>query len=108
MSKNSEYVKLKNYERKIKSPSIIYANFESALVPENNENQNPEESCTNKHKKHNACSYSYKLVCVNDKFSKPFKTYLGQDEVYNFINNMIEESKYCNDVIKKNILTKNL
>ena len=41
--------------------------FESALVPE----------------------------CVNDKFSKPFKSYLDKDAVYNFISTMIEETKYC-------------
>ena len=29
------------------------------------------------------------------------KTYLGKDEVYNFINNMIEENKYCLNVMKK-------
>ena len=23
-------------------------------------------------------------VCADDKFSKPFKTYLGEDAVYNF------------------------
>ena len=40
-------------------------------------------------------------VCVDDKFSKPFQTYLGEDAVYNFINNMIEESKYCSEVMKK-------
>ena len=34
-------------------------------------------------------------------------TYLGEDAVYNFTNSMIEESKYCSDVVK-NILTKNL
>ena len=28
--------------------------------------------------------------------------YLGEDPVYNFINNMIEESKYCIKVMKKN------
>ena len=33
--------------------------------------------------------------------SKPFKTNLGKDAVYNFINSMIEESKYCNKVMKK-------
>ena len=38
------YVKFKNYERKTKSPFIIYVNFESVLVPEGNEKQNPEES----------------------------------------------------------------
>ena len=50
-------------------------------------------------KKDITCSYGYKLVCVDDKFSKPFKTYLGEDAVYNFINNRIEESKCCSDVI---------
>ena len=40
-------------------------------------------------------------MCVDDKFSKPFKTYLEKDSVYNFINNMIEESNYCNEVMEK-------
>ena len=47
------------------------------------------------------CSYGYKLVCLDDKFSKPFKTYLGKDVVYNFINSVTEESKCCSEVIKK-------
>ena len=47
-------------------------------------------------------------VCVDDKFSKPFKSYLGEDTVYNFINSRIEESKYCSDVMKKHFITKNL
>ena len=44
---------------------MIYADFESTLVPENNEKQNPNESYTNKYQKHVACSCGYKLVCVN-------------------------------------------
>ena len=50
-----------------------------------------------------ACSYGYKLACVDDKFSKPFKSYLDDDAVKNFINSMIEESKYCNEVMEKKI-----
>ena len=65
------------------------------LVPEDNGRQNPEESYTNKYQKHIACSYGYKLLWVYDKFNKPFRTYSGKDAVYNFINNIIEESKYC-------------
>ena len=42
MPKKGEYVKFKNYERKIKSPFTTYAGFESILVPENNGKQNPE------------------------------------------------------------------
>ena len=79
----------------------MYADFESILVPEGNRKQNPEESYTNKYQKYIACIYGYKLVCVDDKFSMFFKTYLGKDALYNFINSMIEQSKYCSGVIKK-------
>ena len=43
----------------------------------------------------------YKLVCFDDRYCKPFKIYLGEDAVHKFTNSRIEESKYCNDVIKK-------
>ena len=50
-------------------------------MPEDNGKQNPDEFYTNKHQEHIACSYVYKLVCVDDKFNKPFKIYLGEDPV---------------------------
>ena len=55
----------------------------------------------NNYQKNVACSFGCKLVCVDNEFSKPFKSYLGEDAIYNFINSMIEESKYCSDVMKK-------
>ena len=78
---------------------MIYPDFESILVPEDNEKQNANESYTNKYQNHFACNYGYKLVCVDDIFNKPFKSYLGEDSVYNFISSMIEDSKYCSDVM---------
>ena len=102
MPKKGEYVKFKNFERKIKSPFMIYADFESILVPEDNGKQNPNKFYTNKYQKHVACSYGYKLVCANDKFINPFKSYLGEDSDFNFISSVIKESKYCSDVIKTN------
>ena len=90
--KKGEHVTFKNYERKIKSPFMIHSNFESILEPEDNRKQNPDEPYTKKYQKHVACSYGYKLVCVNDKFSKP---YLGEYASYNFIN------KCCTNIMKK-------
>ena len=124
MPKKGEYVRFKNYEREIKPPIMIYADFENILVPEDNKKQYPGESYTNKYQKHVACSYIYKLICVDDNFIKPFKSslvedalrekcpntdqknsvsgpFLHSDAVYNFVNSLIEESKYCNDVMKK-------
>ena len=64
MPQKVEYVKLRNYERKIKSPFIIYADCERILMPEDNKKQNPKEFHTT--------SYGFKLVCADDKFSKAF------------------------------------
>ena len=40
----SEYVILQNYKRMIKLPFMIYVDFESILVPEDNGKQNRNES----------------------------------------------------------------
>ena len=72
---------------------MVYANFESVLVPEDNGKQIPEEFYTNKHQKHVVYSYDYKQACVDERFSKPFRSYLGENAIYNFINSIIKESK---------------
>ena len=71
--KDVEYVGYKNYERKTKSPFMIFAGFESILVLEEYGKQNPDES--NKYQKHITCCCGYKLVCVDDKFSQPFNSF---------------------------------
>ena len=98
--KKGKYVKFKNFKRKIKSTFMTHTGLESILVPEDNGKQNPEELYTNKYQKHVDCSCDYKLVCVDYKFSKPFKSYLGEDAICNFINGMIAESKYFTDITK--------
>ena len=85
MTKKGEYVEFKNFERKIKSSFMIYADFESILVPDDNGKQNPNESYTNKYQKHVACRYVYKLVYTDNKFSKPFKSHLCKDAVFTIL-----------------------
>ena len=38
--KNAEHVRFKNCKRKVNSTFVIYADFESILVPEDNKKQN--------------------------------------------------------------------
>ena len=56
MPKNKEHVKFKNFERKIKPPFMIYVDFESILVPEDNWKKNPKESHIGSDQKHIVCS----------------------------------------------------
>ena len=57
---------MKSHSQSQKSPFMIYADFESILVPEDNGKQNPNEFYRNKFETHVACCYGYKLVCVDD------------------------------------------
>ena len=97
MSKKSEYVRLKNYERKIKLPSIFYADFESILM----ESKIQVSLIVANIKNMLLLVIGYKLVCVDDKFSKPFKSSLDEDAIYNFMNSIIKESKYCTNIMQK-------
>ena len=49
--------------------------------------------------------WSVKGVGLN-KFGKPFKSYFSENAVCNFIVIVVEESKFCTDIMKKH-LTKN-
>ena len=51
------------------------------------------------YKKFVACCYSYQLVSHDDKCSKLFKWYLGEDAV--ILSSMIKESKCYSDVMKE-------
>ena len=81
---------------KVKLSFMIYEDFESILVPEDNEKMS---LTPKKYQKHVACSYGYKLVCVDDKFS------LAALLSHTFADSMLEDSKYCCDMMKI-ILTK--
>ena len=42
-----------------------------------------------------------KLVCVDDQFSNPSNSQLGQDAAHKFITSMVKESEYCSCVMRK-------
>ena len=57
-------------------------------MPKNNGKQNIKKNLKQANiKKYIACSYDHKLVCT-DKFSKPFKTYLDKNAVYNLTDSI--------------------
>ena len=53
------------------------------------------------------CSFAYKLVCVDDKFSKDVVLYRGKNAVFKFIQCVFKKYDYCRIVMKKHF-NKNL
>ena len=64
-------------------------------------------SYTSKYQDHIPCSFAYKLVCVDDKFSKDVVLYRGKNAVFKFIQCIFKEYDYCRRVMKKHF-NKNL
>ena len=58
-----------------------------------------------KYQDHVSYSFYYKLVCVDDKFSKLMFVYRSENAVNRFIEAILETYKYWKKLIKK-ILTK--
>ena len=55
---------------------------------------------------HVACSYCYKIVYIDGKFSKSAKRDLGDDAVHKFFNDIVKEGKYCSKMMKKLVVKK--
>ena len=42
-----------------------------------------------------SCSFAYKVVCTEFKFSNPIVVYRGKNATYEFIKAIFKEYKYC-------------
>ena len=56
---------------------------------------------TQKYQDHIPCSFAYKVVCVDNKFSKDVVMYRGKNAAYKFIEAILEEYDYCLRIMKK-------
>ena len=86
----------------------IHADFECILKGVKNSDTSSDRvdngSYTEKCQSHIPCSFSCKLVCIDDKFSKPIVLYRGKNVTYRFIKAILGEYDYCKKV--KSILIK--
>ena len=89
----------KNCKNQLAVPFVIYADFEAITEKVLGLEK---KSQTEKYQKHIDCGYGYKVVCCyDDKFSKPVKVYRGKKAVYKFMEDMLDEVKWCNGVVEK-------
>ena len=96
-------IEFENYSKQIPVPFKIYADFECNLRGV----ESYDGSYTKKYQDHIPCSFAYKVVCVDDRFTKPIFLYRGENAAYEIIKAILEEYKYCKKAINKHF-NKNL
>ena len=92
-------IEFENYFKQIPVPFKIYADFECNLRCV----ESYEGSYTKKYKNHVPCSFTYKLVCIDDRFTKPIFVYRGENAACEFIKAIPKEYKYCKKVMDKHL-----
>ena len=87
--------------KQIVVPFIFYDDTECGLEKVHINDRDKNTSYTEKYQDNIPCSFAYKLVCIDDKFSKPVVLYRGKYAVHKFIKAIFEEYDYFKKVIKK-------
>ena len=89
--------KFKNHFKQILVPFKIYFDFECNLKSA----ERYEGSYWKKYQDHILCSFVYKLVCFDDRFSKLVVFFRGENAADEFIKAVFKEYEYCKKVMKK-------
>ena len=79
-------------------PFKIYADFECILKKCDNVVGSCDSSWSIKENNHVPCGFGYKVVCVDDRFSKDVVVYRGKDCVKKFIACILDEYEYCKKI----------
>ena len=90
-------IKFDNYFKQIPVPLKIYADFECNFKKV----KCNEGSYREKYHHHIPCSFAYKIVSIDDKFTKPTIIYTGENAADEFIKAILEEYEYCKKIIKE-------
>ena len=90
-------IEFKKYFKQIQVSFKIYADFKCNLKSF----ESYEGSYSKKYQDHVPCSFAYKLICVDDEFTKSIAVFKGENATYKFIKAIFKEYQYCKKVMKK-------
>ena len=102
MPEKGDKIHFKNHHKQLPVPFVIYADFEAITEKVDSCQPNNDKSYTEAYQNHKDCGYGYKVVCYyNDQYTKQVQIYRGENAVYKFMENMLEEVNCCKSKMKK-------
>ena len=95
------FIEFNNFNKMIPCPLKIYADFECLLKNVYIGINNVYFGYTSKYQVHISCSFAYKLVCIDGKYSKNVVLYRGKNAIFKFIQSIFNEYSYCKNIMKR-------
>ncbi|XP_052767835.1 uncharacterized protein LOC128208317 [Mya arenaria] len=91
---DNDILKFKDYEKTLKVPFVIYADFETINKKLPTCASNPTRSSTTQNTKLEVCSFGYKVVCEDNRYTKPTVVYTGEDAGSKMIECLLNEERF--------------
>ena len=102
MPEEDDEVFFRNHHKQLPVPFVIYADFEAITEKVDSCQPSDKKSYTEAYQKHTDCGYGYKVVCCyDDEYSKPVQVFRGENAVYKFMENMLEEVDWCKSIMEE-------
>ena len=102
MPEKGDKVYFKNHHKQLSVPFVIYADFEAITEKVDSCQPNNDKSYTEAYQNQKNCGYGYKVVCCyDDQYTKQVQIHRGENAVYKFMENMLEEVNWCKSKMKK-------
>ena len=99
-SEGNDIMYFKNVEKQLRLPFIVYGDFETILVPQDEENNDRSASSTEKTHEHQASGFSYILVSEVEDYNTPPVVYRGENAIDKFLECLLEEEKRIKTILK--------
>ncbi|MES9902420.1 MAG: hypothetical protein ABW168_07025 [Sedimenticola sp.] len=96
----NDEIKFKEHWKRLRIGYVIYADFETFCQPVDTCYPEAGKSSTTKITNLEPNSFGYKVVCVNDEYSRPTVIYRGRNAVEKFIECMLVEEERIKSVYK--------
>ena len=96
----NDMLEFKDYQKIIRIPFVIYADFETLNLKVQHCDPRPDTPSTTRTTKLEPCSFAYKVVSIDEDFSKPVVLYRGKDASRKLIESLLQEQAEIEDILK--------
>ena len=95
-----DILKFTDFRKKLKCPFVIYCDFETVNRDVLTCRPNPEKSATTRTKQLDVCSYGYKRICTDSRYTKECVIFRGPNASSHFIESLLKEEQEIKQILK--------
>lgn len=96
---NGDIVDFDDYSKQLRVPFVVYCDFEAFVQKKDTCLPNPTTSNTSITADYAICGYGYKIVCVDERYSKPPVVYRVCDASKHFVESLLGEETYIKEIL---------